>query len=209
MTHLKLSNDDFHAKLSYLKDIDPDNELIPKLERGNSALNSIYVSTALQKAIARRNFEQKQAQGKPKAEKKSLSSLEIQLRHAKSSRAELSNSFLLCTNDLHRLNVSKKIIELNHTILQLHDAIEAQEESRKVPDLPVNHEKYPVPTDPLEMYKKQHSLRTSIKRMQKDLERLKLAGASAKVIMDREQKLNHNLIHKAYVDRAIQAAKAV
>lgn len=206
---MKLNDEDYNAKLAYLKDLEPNNDIIPKLERGNSALNSLYLTISLDKALAKKKADEPIPNQTSKSKDKSLSSNEIRLRHLRLSRAELSNSFYLCRTDQERASVSKSIIKLNKEIKQLIVDIDTKAESRNIPENNVHNPKYPVPEDTLEMYKKMHSLRTSITRMQKDIERLKLAGANEKSIMAKESKLNHNIIYKAYVERAIQSAKAI
>lgn len=206
---LKLNDEEYKAKLAYLTDIEPDHPLIPKLERGNSALNSVYLSNALDKAIAQSKSQNHSPRRIDIQRGKSASQQEIRLRHLQQSRAELSNSFYLCKTDPERAAISKRILELNKEIMKLHDHIEAVHENQKLPELLVNNEKYPVPDDPLDRYKKLHSIRTNILRMQKDVERLKLSNATERKIMEKEEKLNHLIIYKAYVERAIGAAKTI
>lgn len=208
MSQIKLNNEDYSAKLAMLRDLEPTNDLLAKLERGNSALNSIYLCNALRIALAKKKAETPSVQSEPE-KKKPASSLEINLRHLRASRAELSNSFIHCQTDDQRAAISDSILSLNVRIREIVDLIEKNKENPKLPELlPVN-DKYPVPDDPLEMYKKNHSLRTNILRMQKDIERLKLSGAAERVLGIRETKLKELTIYKAYVQRAIDQYKAI
>ena len=207
---LKLNDDEYKAKLAYLTDLEPDYPLIPKLERGNTALNSVYLNNALDTAIAQRKVSISSApKSKTYGSETKSTQQEIRLRHLQQSRAELSNSFYLCKTDPERAAISRRILELNKEIITIHDHIDAAHNSQKLPELVPNNDKYPVPNDPLDRYKKLHSIRTNINRMQKDVERMKLANAPERKIMEKEQKLNHLIIYKAYVERAIRSAEIV
>ena len=198
-----LSEADYIAKLEFLQDRDPLCPMLPKLRTGHSALNCMYLLDCI-KAIP---VKTKADPVTPAKAKTAATGLEIELRHHRDSRDQLSNSFQACTTDADRARVSAAIIAINDKIKVILDRLEHYQETKEQPELPKN-DNYPVPEDGIELYNLRHSLRSNITRTTKNINFLyvrqsketgsKLAKTEAK-IAEKEKTLSHYKIHYQYV----------
>lgn len=208
-----LSEDDYWSKIEYLQDKDPLCPMLPKLRTGHSPLHCMYLLDCI-KAIP---VKVKPDSVKPAVAKTAATGLEIELRHYRDSRDQLSNSFQACITDADRARVSAAIIAINDKIKVLLDRLEHYQETKEQPELPKN-DNYPVPDDDMELYKLNHNLRTNITRVTKIIDKLYLQQSKEKGaklskienrIAENEKKLSHLKIHKKYVEYETQRRKNI
>lgn len=204
---LKLSNEDFIAKYEYLKARDPYHKILPKLKIGNTVLNSIYLMNAIRDLPA-----PKKSETPVRSDEVSISQvakdLQIEQRFLRQSRAELSNSFQGCTTNAERARISKQIIKINGQLKTILDRLQAYQRSEAIPELPKS-DKYPVPDTEIGCYKKLHTLRTTITKIEKELEILLKQGNDPAKVVARETKLRELKIHRQYVTREIERYKII
>jgi len=205
-----LSDADYVAKLEYLTDRDPLCPLLPKLRKGNSAINALYLIEAISAIPVRVNKPEK----KPKADS-AATALEIELRHLRQSRAELSNTFINCVTDQQRAGVSKRIIEINERCKYILQRLSTYQETKDQPELPKS-DLYPIPESDLDLYKlrkKQVDYITkgmkSIKRIMEMIPGVDAAKADKlrQRIVKLEEKIRFHKIYKMYADGEINRRK--
>jgi hypothetical protein len=206
-----LSEADYYVKLEFLQDKDPLCPMLPKLRNGHSTINAMYLLECI-KAIP---VKVKPDPVTPAVAKTAATGLEIELRHHRQSRDELSNSFQSCITDADRARVSAAIIAINDKIKVLMDRLDHYQETKDVPELPKS-DNYPVPDDDMELYKLNHALRTNILRVTKIINKLYQQQATANGVQlhkiqsriaDNEKKLSHHKIHKKYVEHETNRRK--
>jgi hypothetical protein len=206
---LKLNDEDYIAKIEYLQHRSPDNPLLPKLRSGNSALNSIYLMNALNDLPQEKpKVTKAEYQQAVKDISTAAANLQIQQRHLRASRAELSNQFASCATDAERRRISVAILDINKQLEVIYERIEAYQKYEELPELPVS-DKYPVPDNLYELGKKNHTLRTSITRLEKSINEAIARNVDVTELADKEQKLRELKIHRSYVERSISRHKAI
>lgn len=205
-----LENPDYFAKVEYLSDTWPECPLLPKLKSGNNALNCIYLVQQLEKAEAIKAQKEVERQEKKSAKKKKddpAYMLEMELRHLKSSRGELANKFQIAASDNQRAFISKGIQKLTNDIIDLLNRMDAYRKYEELPEV-VHSEKYPVPSDPVEMYQKRNSLRTMVSRLEKEVKRLFTRNPNDPKLPKKETKLRELKIHLQFVQNGINRYKS-
>ena len=205
-----LEDPDYFAKVEYLADTWPECPLLPKLKAGNTALNCIYLMQQLEKAEAIQ--KEKQSLRKEKKSKKKDSNdpaylLEQELRHLRSSRGELANKFQIAGSDNQRAYISKEIQKITKQILELINRMDAYRKYEERPE-EIHSEKYPVPSDPMEMYQKRNSLRTMISRLEKEVKRIFTRNPNDIKLQAKETKLRELKIHLQFVQNGINRYKS-
>lgn len=203
-----LTDPDYFAKVEYLADTWPQCPLLPKLKLGNSALNCIYLMQQLEKAEAMKKEKEVVKAEKPKKKSKTDPAymLEMELRHLKSSRGELANKFLTAGSDNHRANISRGIQDLTKKIVALITRMDAYRKTDQLPE-EIHSDKYPVPTDPMQMYEKKHSLTVMISRLEKEVKGMFVRNPDDPKLPKREVKLREYKIHLQFINNGISRYK--
>lgn len=208
-----MTESDYWSKVEYLQDKDPLNPLLAKLRSGYNLLHAMYVINEI-KAIP---VKVKPAPVERKVAQNAATTMEIELRHLRASRDELSNAFHSCVTDGERARISDAITERTDRIKEIISRLDVYQENKEVAELPKN-DKYPVPDNDLDMYKLNHNLRTYITRCSKNLDELHQRMAVAKPvdaarlktkIEDQETRLRELKIHKQYVQQSINIRKNI
>lgn len=200
-----MSHDDYAVKLTYLETHDPLNTMIDKLRAGYTALNCIYLMNEIKKIDVSKISKKKPAE-KPQSTNKAAMALEIQLRHLRQSRDELSNHFLQCVTDSDRANVSRRINDLTDQIVSINNKLNYFVEKQEMP-AEHNEEKYPIPECGIELARLQHSLRNAIRRWKTRMDELFMRNDKDPKILEIHKKIRHLETHKMYVDGEIDRRK--
>lgn len=188
----------FLAGLHHLREMNPNHPFLPRiLAGGYSVVTIAYLSSALKTVIVPEA---------PKVEIKVKSSPELNQMYSEQAklfkqRAARSNAFHDCLDDAARAVISDQVDEIQQLISKTMRKISFYKQNGTVA---IDHEKekFYVPKDPIELFKKHTHLKQSISRAKKNLEDRKNNGKS----IDRaEQSLKNLLEYEAIIQREISS----
>lgn len=163
-----MSEQEFNQALAYIKKIDPDNGWIPDLDKGFSAVRSMYMKKALEELKVREVFEQKPDTEKPaELTESEIQQIRRSIVKMYTERAILSNSFHACTTDKERARVCDHLDVVQNKIKAAHLKIEYYEENGALPADPAPD----LPKDPYDLHRKIRSWATQISRLNKRLDK--------------------------------------
>jgi len=202
-----MTESQYNNNLEYLQRHDPTHRLLPKLERGYSRVNVIYLKKALD--------TMSESEPEPKAEKKEkpkantdpgLKKLYIQKSNLFTERARLSNRFHELDTVESRASNSQQIQIIQRQIGKLHKSIAHYEEHGKLPDTK-EEELYPLPDSSLGIDRKIKSIRAMISQEKKKI--IALAEEADKKGVDAaEKRLSHLKNYLAYAENALKAKES-
>ena len=201
-----MSNEEYGIKLDFLEKRDPLNPFIDKLRKGNSAINAMYLMQEINDLpnVVAKPIKKEEVNSKNKA----AVSMEIQLRHLRQSRNQLSNDFHLCATDSQRAAISERINELTKDIVALNDRLDNFVKTQQVPETPKS-DKYPIPTDGIALFRLQGALRNRMNRAAKRISQLFEMNPDDKRIKPLEQKFRELKIYRSYVDAEIRKHESI
>lgn len=199
----------FEDGIRILEKIDPDHPLLPRIRRGDTPYNRIY----LKNALAKYNLEELLHRNDPDDDEmdKILDSTEqdddpvIRQKHQAmaslySKMARYSNEFHVCKNNDERSTVSRKIERVMNSIKEIKQELRYYylHGSEKVAD-----EKYPVPDDKVSALRRIYSIRASVSRWKRFIrEESKKEKPNGEKILKTEQKIKEYEIHAAHIQKA-------
>jgi hypothetical protein len=190
----------YASKLEELERLAPKNLLLDKLKQGTGIVNNVLLAIELKKA----REEAIEEPGDPIGDDR-LKAMRVELRKLFSDRAALSNKFHDCKTNADRAVVSEDIQVVQRNIERVMGWIRQYIVHGTLPD--EAERKYYVPKDGLELAKKRNSLRASISRKKKEVERLRQGDLSspalARKVESEENKLTDLKMQLANVEEAI------
>lgn len=190
----------YASKLEELERLAPKNLLLDKLKQGTGIVNNVLLAIELKKA----REEAIEEPGDPIGDDR-LKVMRVELRKLFSDRAVLSNQFHDCKTNADRAVVSEDIQVVQRNIERVMGWIRQYIVHGTLPD--EAERKYYVPKDGLELAKKRNSLRASISRKKKEVERLRQGDLSspalARKVESEENKLTDLKMQLANVEEAI------
>lgn len=195
-----LNDTEYAIKLAYLEANDPLNFMIHKLRDGNNALNAMYLMEELRNMP---KTEPKRKDEKPQSTNVIAQGYEVQLRHLRQSRDQLSNDFHLCVTDADRAKISSRIKELTAEIVALNDRLNSYVNGQEITEEPKS-DKYPIPEDGLSLARLQHQIRNKVNRINKAIERIFQRNPEDPQLRTYETKLREAKLYKLYIDQAIK-----
>lgn len=131
-----MSAKEYFDQLTWLEKVQPGHVLLPTLRSGFSAINCIYLASAL-KSMATEPDAPEKAQAQVNEDPNtpdSIRKLHMQRRTLFTDRAKLSNSFHDCQSDQERAAVSVRIEAIQNQIEHINKQLRDWKERGKLPE---------------------------------------------------------------------------
>lgn len=198
---------EYNDQLAHLKHLDPDHYNIPRLEQGYSITNE----TRLERALA--SLPPPPAPEARRSSDAIMDRFYTELNKEFTKRAKLSNSFhkliytdadgmMTMTHESDAKNIVVEIETVQAAIADLLHRMRTYETTKELLPPSVSDDTFTIPTDPIELMKKQSSLRSNLSRAKSEIKKV-----SKKHNADKWLKVNENIqrltVELEYVNKAI------
>ena len=158
--------------LARIRKENPDEPLLEKLRAGHSALNVIFMRSAIKRLPQVKEEEKEEVEEIEEVDsamKPVLKELWARKGRLFRRRAQWSNQFHECRNDAERKKISDEIMKVWGEIQEVERKIAFVQRSGALPD---EEERFPLPDDPIALMKKLNSIRAQISQKQQKLREL-------------------------------------
>lgn len=189
---------DYNARLDHIKIMDPDNVYLERLSKGLTLTNSIIIEREFNKLPPPKPARKKK-QGDPIVER-----FTVKISKLYSQRAKLSNSFHVCKTNDDALDICMAIEDVQREIAQQLQYRQYYIDKKELPLIPNEDSEFDIPSDPVELMRKQNSLRSNISRTKAELKNINKTKAADK--WDKANgKLQKLITHLKYVEQSIES----
>jgi DNA repair exonuclease SbcCD ATPase subunit len=195
-----MNREEYDAGIEFLELKDPHYALLPQLKKSFNAINVLYLRRAIEKYDIRDEVESEEASDPV------MRKMYIEQSKLFGKRAKISNQFHKCKTDKTRARISDQVQEIQREIEAVRKRIRHYRKTGRVLEDDIKKEKYPIPDNAYDCFKKRNSIRAMISRYKsklKELGRLPDHHPDRKQIPEYEAKLKDKEIYLTHVQKEI------
>lgn len=204
-----MTSQEYNRNLDVIRQLYPDSEWIPLLDRGYTAANVLYIEEAMAelkinvRSIVENGAQEKAETGEYDLTDKYLADLYIKLNKLQGNRSKLSNKFHACVTDKQRQEVSKDIGRIQSAIGSIMKSIDYYKATGiKVEEI---EDDYVLPNDKFALSKKLNVIRASVSRVKKRIKELEEnENPNLRQIEAEKNTLKKYLIEKLYAEQKLE-----
>lgn len=204
-----MTSQEYNRTLDVIRQLYPDSEWIPLLDRGYTAANVLYIEEAMKelkinvKNIVEDGVQELAESGDHDLTDAYLSGLYQKLNKLQSNRSKLSNKFHICLTDKQRQTVSKDIGKLQAVIGSIMKSIDYYKATGiKVEEI---EDDFDMPADKFALSRKLNVIRASISRLKKRIKEMEeMDKPNARQIAIEKNNLKKYLIEKLYAEQKLE-----
>lgn len=208
-----MTSQEYNRNLDVIRQLYPDSEWLPLLNRGYNAANVLYIEEAMNELKLNvrnivENVEVVTLNDETSTIKtdtdEHLYNLYIKLNKLQGNRSKLSNKFHTCISDKQRHNISKYIAEVQVLIGSTMKSIDYYKATGiKVEEL---EDDFDLPNDKFALSKKLNVIRAMVSKIKKRIREIEEGPEVNKKLLDQERNtLKKYLIAKLYAEQKIDS----
>ena len=208
-----MTSQEYNRNLDVIRQLYPDSDWMPLLERGFNPANVLYMEEAFKELkLNVRNIVENNTATMQTATidteydltDKYLAELYIKLNKLQGNRAKFSNKFHACVSDRHRGEISRDIATLQAAIGSTMKSIDYYKATGiKVDDI---EDDFELPNDKFALSKKLNVIRAMVSKIKKRIRELEESPAPNKKLLEQERNtLKKYLIEKLYAEQKLDS----